>query len=392
MIIEINGAGFVNKGAQLMLETVMHELGSEGISFAMPGRGSVFEERGRRGIRLLAAEHRAVFGPRGLVRAMTRPISQALLTPQFCQAAGLVLESQIDALVDVSGYAFGDHWGARPALNLSAHVRRLRRLKRPVILLPQMFGPFEKPTVAKACRKLVDQVDRVFAREQASYDAICSIAGWTDHISIAPDITIAHGIEALASNHTPLADRDYVCIVPNMRVLDKGGATWEGRYGQLLTKAVTDARDAGLRVILVSHDASSTDMQLVHSLADRIGSERIESHVVKEPLSFKKLAGGARFVLASRFHAAVSALSVGTPALTLGWAHKYRMLVQDFGVGEFDLPNDAGDDQLTSRLDKLLDDAQWQDVHLRLTAAGGELASQSKAMWNEVRDRIGIGS
>lgn len=39
--------------------------------------------------------------------------------------------------------------------------------------------------------------------------------------------------------------------------------------------------------------------------------------------------------MTSRFHAMISGLSTCTPTVVVGWSHKYREVLDDFGLAEF---------------------------------------------------------
>ena len=58
----------------------------------------------------------------------------------------------VSALVDASGFAFGDQWGPGPSRQMGRLFGSYARAGKPVVLLPQAFGPFQEPEVAEAAR------------------------------------------------------------------------------------------------------------------------------------------------------------------------------------------------------------------------------------------------
>ena len=60
--------------------------------------------------------------------------------------------------------------------------------------------------------------------------------------------------------------------------------------------------------------------------------------LVDENLSageLRRLVSGGRVLVTSRFHAMISGLATCTPTVVVGWSHKYREVLDDFGLVEF---------------------------------------------------------
>ena len=49
----------------------------------------------------------------------------------------------------------------------------------------------------------------------------------------------------------------------------------------------------------------------------------------------RRLVSGSRVLVTSRFHAMISGLSTCTPTVVVGWSHKYREVLDDFGLAKF---------------------------------------------------------
>ena len=55
----------------------------------------------------------------------------------------------------------------------------------------------------------------------------------------------------------------------------------------------------------------------------------------------RRLVSGSRTMVTSRFHAMISGLSTCTPTVVVGWSHKYREVLDDFGLVRFGMDADA---------------------------------------------------
>ena len=151
-----------------------------------------------------------------------------------------------------------------------------------------------------------------------------------------------------------LPDEKYACLVPNMRVLDRGGEEWRGGYINRYVTAAKQCFAHGLKCFIVVHDASGHDQQLADQLVQELGSDRAEIYTEPHPRRLKAFIQGAELLVASRFHSVVAALSCGVPAIVLGWAHKYEMLLEDFGVSELNHTADASAEELAKLIDATL--------------------------------------
>ncbi len=382
MIIELHGAGFRNKGAQLMLWTASRILAARGVDGfcmeVMPS-GSAAE----------CAEHGIL-----PIFPSIRPFPQARPASLFfrlSRVAGRVLppssdyarRQDADALIDISGFAFGDAWGARRAANFARRARWYRRDGKPVIMLPQMFGPFEDAGVARAFSGVLDACDRVYARDRVSLEA-ARACGRSDHLTQAPDITIF----LPETPEVPESSAPYGCIVPNVRVLDHGKQKdlWAPIYLDRL-EAVGQAMAArGLAVRIVVHDASGEDRPLGEQLMARLDGASLFEH--PDPKVLKGFLGGAELVVGSRFHSLVAALSMGVPSLAMGWGHKYEMLLEDFGQPDMTYGPTEPEAALLERFDRL---AEGRDAAAQVVVEHREaMRGVNAAMWDEVAALLGL--
>lgn len=48
----------------------------------------------------------------------------------------------------------------------------------------------------------------------------------------------------------------------------------------------------------------------------------------------------SQLLVTSRFHAMISGLATCTPTVVVGWSHKYREVLDDFGLAEFAVDSD----------------------------------------------------
>lgn len=379
-LFELHGAGYNNRGGQLMLRTTAARLRERGAAVCME---SLPGDRVDDGILPLFPSVRPVpqAKPVAVFFRLSRLVGR-VLPPSTSYAR----RRDPRGLVDISGYAFGDTWGARRAANFADRCRYYKKQKKPVVLLPQMLGPFEDPAVGRAFREVVELADRIYARDTLSLEAVRALGGADrSTVRLAPDLTIF-----LADHPEPADDggAPYACVVPNMRVLDSGRHkdAWRPVYMDRLEAACRRMQERGLAVQVVVHDASGDDRQLAEELVGRVPGATLVTD--PDPLVLKSVLGGAQVVVGSRFHALVGALSMGVPAVALGWAHKYRMLLSDFGLPDcIHGPSDP-EGHLLELVDRLVDEGAAARVTIQEFL--DRMRPQNQAMWDDVFELLGV--
>jgi len=393
-MIEITGAAPGNKGAWQMLLAVQADLadGPEPPQFCMePGRD--YPARAGAGLWQVypAMRLRNAFDMR--LRLLRAAALGSLRSAPALRRYGMVRLRDIDALVDVSGSVFSDHWPIGWTEAFLELARNYRRRGAPVLLLPQMFGPYRDPARIKAIRELVATCALVFARDRFSLQNLTAAAGAQPHVRWAPDITIFHDPPP-ELRQAAAAERErnghYACLVPNARILDQGRDAWGGCYVERMAATARWLQARGLRARIVLHETKGQDRPLADAIRQAAGDPAPELVYEADPWRLKALIGASRLLVASRFHSLVAALAAGVPAVALGWAHKYDGLLADFDAQELQhRPADSGD-QLLEMLAPLLDDAAWNRWHGRLAAARARMAPANAEMWRDVRAALGL--
>lgn len=384
-MIEIHGAGFRNKGAQMMIRTVLERLHG-GMFCIEPGRYRTRSDRREHGLSVLfpAVED----SPAKFPGRFRRSCRLGHLAPHvLCSWCGLVRRHDTQALVDISGYGFGDAWDWRRLRNFALRSEQYHRRGKPVVLLPQMLGPFEKPESAREFRRIYASCNLIYARDRLSLECARECAGEDARLRLAPDITIFTDPVAVA---TPT--RPYACLVPNKQMLKKSAQReiWRQVYVERLVEAGRRVAAMGLHVAVVVHDMAQEDLDLAQQILDALGPEHSSLFRDPDPLAIKGYIAEARFIISSRFHSLVAALSTGVPVAVIGWGHKYDMLIEDFGMPGMIHRAEAPPEQLIGLVEQLADESRRAHWPLMLGQAKASMRSANEAMWREVRFLLGL--
>lgn len=267
-----------------------------------------------------------------------------------------------DLMIDISGYALGSNWSANNNTRYLNHLEFAHYFGIPMYLMSQSFGPFEfgaeHPGIDERCRKLLPTCKAILAREQEGYDALVEHYGLTN-VQLAPDlvlnnkgIDLKHIFKEVPQFRLPEIKSGSIAVVPNGRNLSTGNSE---QVMELYAVAISHALKQGKMVYLLHH--ASSDAEICRELKHRF--EENENVVLLEQefscLEFNELVKQFDYLVASRFHSIVHAFKNGIPCITLGWAKKYEVLLNQFGQLDylFDVRNNPNAEVLMAAMDQM---------------------------------------
>lgn len=381
LTVEIHGVSTLNRGAELMAIAI-----SENIRKYFPGSrvavspwfGS-FESRGRYNLHTIF-EDAAAGSCFARWRVQAARTALGLLAPGSLPTFGIVRPEEVDIVLDASGFAFSDQWGPEPARRLWRKMTSPVYRAKPLIMLPQALGPFLDPAVSAACRCLFARADLICARDEKSFTFVGELGEWPS-LRRYPDFT--SDVEPL----TGLLENErgsFAAIVPNSRMMDK---TAQGpAYIQFLERVLSLTCDRGFQAVLVVHDEHQ-DRKIAELIRDNLGRDLpIVEH--SDPRFLKAVLARAAFVVGSRFHALISALSCGVPCVGVGWSHKYEALFSEYGISGCLLEDFSSQASVERALQGVMDSDRRAELARTIAAAGSRHKQQTAKMWSEVVEAI----
>lgn len=313
-----------------------------------------------------------------------RDMAALTLAPRrLLEREGIVPGRHIQALLDCSGFAYGDPWPTRRMDERERYYRRLQAQGTVVVLLPQALGPFEDPRVRASSARLFEQCDLIYPRDEHSLGYVRALGFDEKMTGVAPDIThLVRGVRPADEE----VWRGRVCIIPNARMLDKTRSSTSVGYLDFMVRAIDAVRIRGLEPCLLVHERN--DIELAERLRARAG---IALPIVNEDARVSKgLLGACCAVIGSRYHALLSALSQGVPALATSWSHKYDALFDDYGCGEYILDPAAPEGEVDPVFDRFLAPVERQRLASRLVERAEAKKAEVRRMWEEVESRTGV--
>jgi len=368
MMVEIRGVSFVNKGAELMLYAILQKISEQwpNADFVMEPRGysTPYAERAKLGLyqKPMFPEHELLFN-----------LMRFFIPDKLWKQYGVVYDSEVDVVLDASGFAYSDQMGEKKSILLAKAVKKWKRQGTKIILLPQAFGPFSSPTIRNAVKVIVEHTDIIFARDKISYDYLTEVAGERENIKIAPDFTnLVNGIfpESFDRN------KNRFCIVPNQKMIDSTSPEKSALYVPFLISCLKILKEKGENPFLLVHCRKDAD--LAKLVVTGFG-EPLEIVFESNPLVIKGILGACSGVISSRFHGLVSALSQGVPSLATGWSHKYKMLFEEYRLEDGLIEPGADISEIKAIINKATDADTRQSIREKLKARSEDLKKKKRS-------------
>jgi len=373
----ITGVEFTNQGAFLMLVAASRAIRRHGgvpvVEFNIGYSEQV------RGVGVYNLMHPRLAAPVTVAKQALgkRSSSPGTMLRRFEALVPHVLPTDIDLVLDASGFCYGDQWvGAHLDARLKAisvwHERSV-----PVVFLPQAFGPFD--VSASQVAPVLREAERIFARDSESFRHVGDLVSPGEDIpgpvlDTAPDFTIGLRAEETTGFGLPA---DVVAIVPNWNIAKRKSLGVEGYVTQLAELAAS-LTSAGFTVMGVCHEGEN-DLAILRDVVNQLKPKTIRVVSGLDGLQLKGLIGECAGVITGRYHAAISGLSQGVPTLVHGWSHKYGALMSDFECPEMIVDVEC---EVAAQSELLVHAVRNPDFSDRLRRRSRSLSDATLRMWD----------
>lgn len=368
MMVEVKGIGLPNRGAELVLLALVEQFKSRGIdaNFVVEPLGD-YKTRTKYNL-----FQKSRFFGKGYNFGWPFSLFPKIIREKY----GIVNKDEIDLVIDASGFAYGDKWGAKLINDrLGKEIDYFKSKNVKVILLPQAFGSFENKSVAQVSKKIFEKVDVLMARDDVSFKYVKELGNF-ENLTQFPDFTnLVKPVEVPKYEHL----KGRACVIPNFQMIKRGSAG--EKYTKTLAAAIENLELLNNKPYLLIHEGAR-DLELAQSV-NKLLKTPVEIIDPQDALEIKSIISQASILIGSRFHGIVSALSTGVPVIAMGWSHKYEMLLQEYGVRELLVEVDT--ESVNTLTSKIIEDETYRtDCLSRINASSKKLKILSETMWDQV--------
>ncbi len=359
-----------NKGAAAMLESSMQnlqaEFGDDEVSFKLLSMYPKEDQRLNhyKNLEIVSSkplELGVIINSLALLYKVLPPLRPYL--KKKSSAIRAIVDS--DILLDQGGITFVDSREKFLLYNVASILPALM-VGTPVFKCAQALGPFKGRLNRLVSRLFLPRVKMIIARGSITYGHLKGL-GLTN-VKQGADYAFSLG---LTKSEVLAAKKRYnfhfkskvVGISPSVVMQKKVDASG-GDYEALMVEFSQYLVREGYEVLIVPHSVRSdteklhnNDLPLCLRIHQRLSSNK-SVHFIDQELSSQELRywiGECDYFVASRFHAMVSSLSMSVPTIVIGWSHKYKEVLDMFGLSEWSFGHDsASTGYLTKRFEEMV--------------------------------------
>lgn len=265
------------------------------------------------------------------------------------------------ALLDASGGdSFADIYGRRRFVRVSRPKWLAIAMKRPLVLLPQTYGPYKDPVMRREAADIVAHAVCAVARDARSYEVLKELLGnrfdpsrhlvGTDMAFRLPTIDPPAEALDLVERARAMARGAAVAGVNVSGLIANAPDSWR-KYGFRDDYAVTSRKlvlrllDSGAgAVILLPHVIidggadTESDIHASHALRNSLEPTQRERVFIASgyefPTEAKAIIRRLDWFTGCRLHATIGSLSNSVSTATIAYSDKARGIFEALGVGE----------------------------------------------------------
>ncbi len=270
------------------------------------------------------------------------------------------------ALLDISGYALSSKWNTAIVEHYLYNLEPAFKNSIPVFLMPQSFGPldFKEKSINEFVSQEFPKSQIIFTREEQGYLELQERYHLQNMIPSYDLVLQSRDIEAEAVFKMPPAmnipaieTTHNIAIIPNMRNFDCTGKA-EDEVLRVYVDLINAALLCGKTVYLCRH--STEDILACKKIMPVFQQNKRVIFLENDfnCFEYEHLVEKFDFIVAARYHAVVQAYRHRIPCIVIGWAEKYRELLDQFGQNAYliDLRKDLDFNSLKSIVQKMNED------------------------------------
>lgn len=281
--------------------------------------------------------------------------------------------SKTDVVIDEAGISFVDSRGF--VMNTYAFVCAAVPMLcgAPVVKYSQALGTFKNAWNRFLAKWILPKIKLICARGKITQDNLAKI-GITKNVRLCADGAFsmpdseywAQKVDELCSSDDFYKGR---VISVSISSVVQGKCDKMGRdYKGVMTQFIDWLNESGYNVLLIANAARegsdkprNNDLLICSEVYDAVRDKSRVRWYPREmsPEEIRELIARSDALVASRFHAMIGALEKSTPTLLIGWSHKYKEVLDMFGLGEYAVDFSALDlELLKSRFSSFIEERE----------------------------------
>lgn len=244
---------------------------------------------------------------------------------------------ECDLFIDMTqGDSFSDIYGDS-VFNKNANGKLLveKLLKKPLILGPQTYGPYQKDRNRKKAKETIEAASMVIARDDASAQYVKSFSDKEVHVTTdlafgLPYVATRDGAVMLGGGGYKTGRKIRVGVnISGLLVKDKIESTptyfkLKADYDAYIEQVLSWLSNQNYEVYLIPHVEGETDFQRYKQKFPDVGCVEMYS----DPISIKSRIAEMDVFIGARMHATIGAFSSGVATIPTAYSRKFNGLYE----------------------------------------------------------------
>ena len=411
----MGGSVWGNRGAEAMLMTVITEV-RKADPEAVFNVYTIYPEKDKTLVQdpkicFLSGEPLSValvHFPFALLAAPFRILKIKITLPEYIKKL-----RESDFLLDIGGITFSDGRAFQLLYNVFT-IWPAILLGVPVIKLSQAMGPFEQGLNRKLASHFLPKCHKIFTRGSMSDNYTSQLVGLDENREQAADIAFLfepyyslseeneEKVKELVSKIQAWkqAGEKVISIVPSSLVLKRSTKQGSDYPGKLLNLFLS-TKDEPVRYVFLPNGTREGSEKLMNNdiIAINVIKEKFKQELDQDTYEriewvnydintrgVRQIIGLTDGLVASRFHAMVAGLSLCVPTMVIGWSHKYRETLADFGMQSYAIDYKNTDLKILETYKKFLQNLD--DIKSQLQENIQKVKTSSNKQFNYLRQII----
>lgn len=282
--------------------------------------------------------------------------------------------SKSSMFLDQMGVSFTDGREVHLLYNTAALLPPFL-MKVPVVKCAQALGPFQHPLNKTASKLFLSRVSTIISRGEYTHRYLINFG--LNNVRPGADAAFLLAekpvLKSTASQRTAATART-VGIVPSQVVKKRMDRKNRGVYEALMVQITQTLVSKGHSVKIIAHSAreststQNNDLMLCQSIMRSLGNTNnvFFMEEIRTISQLRQDIGSCDVVLTGRFHAMVSSLALAVPTVVMGWGHKYKEVLEMFGLSENAVPHqECTHDLLVNKMEEALKYSAEQSQQIR---------------------------
>ncbi len=255
-----------------------------------------------------------------------------------------------DVYLDEPGISFVDGREKFLIFNVASILPPILMNKK-IVKCAQAMGPFNNPINRFFSKLLLPRVSHIMARgsQTNKYLKVLNLNNVTPASDYAFLLKITESEKKIAkkillkSKLSSTTNKDYVIICPS-RVVEKKCDKLGVNYSEVIADFINVKNRYNQKFIIMAHAARegsekqhNNDLPLCNKIFELV-EDKNKTVFLDQEISAQAqryIISTSSACLVSRFHAMIASLSVGVPVGVIGWSHKYKEILSQFGLERY---------------------------------------------------------